>query len=69
MEVIEDRTANRSTVVSTQVPVSDWHKLIGGPTVADAIMDRLVHSAHRIKLNGESMRKTKSTLTGTAEEE
>lgn len=60
MEVVEDRSEKRSTVVATQVPVSEWHKLIGGPTVADAIMDRLVHRAHRIKLIGESMRRTQT---------
>lgn len=64
LEVVDDRTGNRSTVIATQVPVDQWHKLIGEPTVADAIMDRIVHRAHRIKLQGDSMRKKKSGLTG-----
>jgi len=57
MEIIEDRHQRRSTIITTQLPVKHWHEVIGESTVADAIMDRLVHSAHRINLKGESMRK------------
>ncbi len=63
LEVFEDRWGNRSTLVASQLPVSAWHKIIGEPTVADAIVDRLVHNAHRLTLKGESMRKTRSPLT------
>lgn len=63
LEVIEDRHAERSTVVSGQLPVKDWHKYIADPAVADAALDRIVHSAHQINLKGESMRKKRSTLT------
>lgn len=57
MEIIEDRHQRCSTIITTQLPVKHWHEVIGESTVADAIMDRLVHSAHRINLKGESMRK------------
>lgn len=64
-EIMEDRHDLKSTVITSQYPVSKWHDLIGEPTSADAILDRLVHNAHRIALKGESMRKTKSLLTAT----
>ena len=57
LEIIEDRYAIRSTVVTSQLPAEKWHDVVGDPTVADAILDRLVHSAYQIKLKGESMRK------------
>ena len=60
LEILEDRYGRRSTLVTSQVPVADWHGLIGHATYADAILDRLVHNAHRIDLTGESMRRTKS---------
>lgn len=63
LEVIEDRHAERSTIISGQLPVKDWHKYIGDPAVADAALDRIVHSAHQVNLKGESMRKKRSTLT------
>jgi DNA replication protein DnaC len=63
LEVIEDRQGISSTVVATQVPVENWFELIGDPTVADAILDRLIHNAHKINLKGESMRKIRSPLT------
>lgn len=66
LEVMEDRTGCRATMVGSQLPVSDWHEVIGEPTVADAILDRLVHSAHRINLKGGSMRKKMSSLTKEA---
>jgi DNA replication protein DnaC len=59
LEVIEDRVQRRSTIVTSQLPVDQWHALIGDPTYADAVLDRLVHNAHRIDLNGESMRRTR----------
>jgi DNA replication protein DnaC len=62
MEIIEDRHGNRSTMFTSQVPVSEWYEVIGEQTLADAILDRIIHSAHRLELHGESMRKKKSTL-------
>lgn len=56
-EICEDRYQRRSTVLTSQLPVSRWHEQIGDPTVADGILDRLVHNAHRIEMRGESMRK------------
>jgi DNA replication protein DnaC len=57
LEVIEDRTQRRSTIVTSQLPVAHWHESLGEATLADAILDRLVHNAHRIELRGDSMRK------------
>lgn len=57
LEIIEDRYERRSTIVTSQVPVDQWYEIIGNPTIADAILDRLVHNAYRIELTGESMRK------------
>jgi DNA replication protein DnaC len=61
LEIIEDRYGRKSTLVTSQVPVADWHGLIGHATYADAILDRLVHNAHRLDLAGESLRRTKTT--------
>jgi len=66
LEIMEDRHGLRSTLITSQFPVTTWHDLIGEPTLADAILDRIVHNAHKITLDGESMRKTKSTLTDAA---
>ena len=63
LEIMEDRHAIASTLVTSQFPVSKWHELIADPTLADAILDRLVHSAYKIELKGGSMRKKKSLLT------
>lgn len=63
LDIIEDRHNISSTIICSQLPVEKWHDNIGDPTVADAICDRLIHNAHRIKLKGESMRKKYSTLT------
>ncbi|MEC5293892.1 MULTISPECIES: IS21-like element helper ATPase IstB, partial [unclassified Aurantimonas] len=60
LEILEDRYGRRSTIITSQLPVSAWHGIIGDPTYADAILDRLVHNAHRIDLTGESMRRTQS---------
>lgn len=59
MEIIEDRHGRKSTIIASQLPVSMWYDVIGESTIADAILDRLVHKAHRIELQGESMRKLK----------
>ncbi|HHX29042.1 MAG TPA: ATP-binding protein [Firmicutes bacterium] len=61
LEVLEDRCQTRSTVVASQVPVEKWYELMPDSTVADAVMDRLVHNAHKIALRGESMRKIANT--------
>ena len=57
LEILEDRYERRSTLVTSQLPVGHWHETIGDPTLADAILDRLVHNAHKLALKGESMRK------------
>lgn len=59
LEILEDRHGRYSSIISSQLPVDKWFDLIGEPTIADAILDRLVHSSHRIELKGESMRKLK----------
>jgi len=69
LEILEDRHGLRSTVVAAQLPVDNWHEIIGDPTLADAIMDRLIHNAYKINLKGESMRKGKSKLTQTEDSE
>ena len=60
LDVIENRYGKASTIVCSQIPVAGWHKLIGEGTIADAILDRLVHSSHRLELTGESLRKKHS---------
>ena len=57
MEIIEDRHGKSSTIITSQVPVNKWHDVIGEKTVADAILDRIIHEAHRLDLKGESLRK------------
>ena len=57
IEIIEDRHGKRSTIITSQLPVKQWHEVIGEQTIADAVLDRIVHNAHRIELNGESLRK------------
>ena len=59
-EICEERYQTRSTILTSQVPVANWHEQIGDATVADGILDRLVHNAHRIEMTGESMRKSKT---------
>ena len=63
MEVIEDRHGRRSTLIASQLPTDHWHEYIGEATIADAILDRLLHGAHRLNLTGESMRKSAADLT------
>lgn len=57
LEIMDDRTQNRATIVASQLPLEHWYGCIGDPTVADAILDRLIHGSHKIMLKGESMRK------------
>lgn len=63
MEIIEDRHGKASTIFTSQVPVNKWHEVIGEQTIADAILDRIIHDAHRLELKGESMRKKRAILT------
>lgn len=63
LEILEDRHGSRSTIVTSQLPLDQWHASIGDSTMADAIMDRLVHNAYKIKLEGESLRKKQTHLT------
>jgi DNA replication protein DnaC len=60
MEIIEDRHGKASTIITSQLPISSWHDVIGEQTIADAILDRIVHDAHRIDMKGDSLRKKKS---------
>ena len=57
LELLEDRHGRRATLVTSQLPVAHWHEALGDPTLADAILDRLVHNAYKITLTGDSMRK------------
>lgn len=63
LEILEDRHNIRSTIFTSQLPLNNWHEIIGDPTLADAILDRLVHNAYKINLKGESMRKRLKSLT------
>ena len=63
LEILEDRYGSRATIITSQLPLDQWHDLIGDATLADAIMDRLVHNAYKINLTGESMRKKQAKLT------
>ena len=69
LEIIDDRYNRRSTILVTQIPVSDWQERLGNLTLSDALMDRIVHNAYRLELKGESMRKRKSSLTQTSHKE
>jgi len=69
LEILEDRHGSRATLVTSQLPIDKWHDMIGDPTLADAILDRLVHNAYKINLKGESMRKKKNELTLSEENE
>jgi len=64
LEICDTRDQNRSTLLTSQLPTGSWHAQIGDPTIADSILDRLLHNAHRIELKGESMRKQRSRKTG-----
>lgn len=60
LEIIEDRHERKSTIITSQYPSSNWYDMVGDPTIADAILDRIIHTAHTIELYGESMRKLRS---------
>ena len=62
LEIIEDRHNNGSIIVTSQIPVQGWYDIIGEKTIADAILDRLIHQSHRLELKGESMRKKKEII-------
>jgi DNA replication protein DnaC len=62
-EVVDERHGHGSTIITSQLPIENWHDIIGDPTIADGILDRLIHNAHKINLKGGSMRKKYSTLT------
>jgi len=63
LEIMEDRHGLKSTLITSQLPITQWHKAIGDATLADAILDRLLHNSHKLKLKGESMRKVMSEMT------
>ena len=73
LEILDDRYGRRSTIVTSQYPVKKWHEYIGDPTIADSILDRLVHNAHRMELTGRTMRgemvKGKDTRTTATDKE
>jgi DNA replication protein DnaC len=69
LEILEDRYALHCTIITSQFPVDHWHETIADPTLADAILDRLVHNAYKLELKGESMRKRKKKLTRTDQSE
>ncbi len=69
LEVIDERSMRRSTMVSSQLPLENWHTALGDPTVADAILDRLVHNSYKLSLKGESMRKVITENTSNKSEE
>lgn len=66
LEIFEERYRRKSTLITAQLPIAQWHAMIGEPTIADAILDRIIHNAHRVTLEGDSMRKQKTPplLTG-----
>src|SRR5262250_2364123 len=61
LEILEERYGRRSTIITSQIPVDKWHDLIGDPTYADAMLDRIVHNAHRINLTGHSLRRSRAS--------
>ena len=63
LEIIDDRHGRKSTIFTSQLPVTLWHEIINDGTLADAILDRLIHNAYRLELKGESMRKMKSVMS------
>ena len=64
LEIVDDRHGRGSTIVTSQLPVDHWHEVIANPTIADAILDRLVHNAHRLTFKGDSMRKIAAKRSG-----
>jgi DNA replication protein DnaC len=69
LEILDDRHGHRSTLVTSQIPVDSWHATLGDPTLADAILDRLLHNTYRINRSGDSMRKRKKSLTENQQSE
>jgi DNA replication protein DnaC len=69
LEVMEDRGGTRSTLITSQFPVESWHDLVGSPTLADAVMERILSNSYRLSLAGETMRPVKKPLSGTGKEE
>jgi DNA replication protein DnaC len=67
-EILDDRYDKHSTLVAAQVPIEQWYESIGDPTLADAMLDRLVHNAHKICLKGESMRKQRAKAGATIDQ-
>jgi DNA replication protein DnaC len=61
LEILEERYGRRSTIITSQIPIDKWHELIGDPTYADAILDRIVHNAHRLDLTGNSLRRSRTS--------
>jgi DNA replication protein DnaC len=57
LEIAEERCGRGATLITSQIPVDRWHNIIGEPTIADAILDRIVHNAHRLKFKGDSLRR------------
>jgi DNA replication protein DnaC len=66
LEIVEDRYRRGATLITSQIPVDRWHALIGDATLADAILDRVIHNAHRLQLSGDSLRKQKAPQTVAA---
>lgn len=69
LEVLDDRVGSGATIVAGQMPIKDWHAFINDPALADAILDRLIHSSHKLALKGESMRKRKSSAQASLDTE
>ena len=69
LELFEERYQRKSTIITAQLPVSAWHDMIGEPTIADAILDRIIHNAHRIELKGDSMRRSENNQNLTRQKE
>ena len=67
LEICDDRYQRRSMILTSQLPLAHWHEQIGDPSIADSILDRLVHNAYRIELNGESIRKKRGRKPGEEE--
>ena len=67
LEICDDRYQRRSLILTSQLPIAHWHEQIGDPSVADSILDRLIHNAYRLELNGESMRKKRGRKPGDEE--
>src|SRR5690606_11640675 len=65
LELLDDRYDTKSTLITSQLPADAWHDYLADPTLADAILDRFIHNAHKLDLRGDSMRKTRSKLTPT----